>query len=193
MTKNEKATLMLSIVALLVSVISPFVAYQFLDPTLKQFSLRGRLLVSNPELSGGAAARALLLSGSPTPIEFNIEVVNIGELPANGIQVVAQYYAEAKEGGVTFEPPVQYEIRHTGSQTFITLKRSLAPQDKLKISFADEPKRVVVSNEFGESSILDNISAIFSHAIQISNENLKELEKDRKRLEKEIANEKKRK
>jgi len=197
MTRYEKASVYVSIFAVVISLTSPVLMYYWLDPTLKQFSLRGRLEVllipENDELYKKIIT-AILMDKPPIPANpLNVEIQNIGKLPASGIQIVAQYFNEGKEGGVAFEPPVQYEASYHGTQTFITLKRSLAPQDKLKITFTDSPQRVVVSNEFGESSIVDNFFELIRHSMEVSKENSRELEKERKRLEKEIANEKQRK
>lgn len=184
MTRYEKISMYLSIVALLLSLGSPILMYYWLDPTLKAFSLRGRLQVSSSPEYADLHRKAIeaLLTGSELPeIVFDVEVLNIGELPASGIQIITQYnLSGVKEGGVTFDPPVLYEVSYHGTERFITLKRSLAPKDKLKIFFTDYPNRVVISNEFGESSILDTGLGTLG-LMKMSKENLRELEKDRRK------------
>jgi len=82
-------------------------------------------------------------------------MTNIGKLPANGILVVVQYDDGAIERSFTLEHPGPYESSSQGNQTSITLKRPLPPDEKFKLTFSDYPSRILVSNEFGETSTID--------------------------------------
>src|SRR5947207_14338815 len=120
MTRYERISMYVSIVAVVISLGSPILMYYWLDPTLKAFSLRGRLQVSSSPEDAELRKKlinSILTHESPTPvIHFDVEVLNIGQLPANGIQIVAQYFSDPKEGEVTFEPPAQFEIGCHGTQ-----------------------------------------------------------------------------
>jgi len=161
MTRYEKVSVILSLAAMLLSVCSPILMYSWLDPTLKAFGLRGRLQVSSSKDKDrrefhNEVIRAIIMDDLEVPnIKFDVEIQNVGELPASGIQIVVQYADQAKDGGVTFEPPVQFEATYRGTQTFISLRRALAPRDKLRITLTDNPSKILVSNEFGETSIVD--------------------------------------
>jgi hypothetical protein len=158
MNKYEKVSIFLSIAAVIISILSPFLTYFWLDPTLKAFSLRGRLQVSSNQDHSSyqfAIIESIIRDTEVPNIPFDISILNIGQLPASGIQIVAHYEDEAKDEGLTFQPPVQYEAVLRGTEKFITLKRPLAAQDKLKVIFSDHPSKIAVSNEYGETSILD--------------------------------------
>jgi hypothetical protein len=185
MNKYEKLSLSLSILALVISISVPIASYYWFDPTLKQFGLRGRLQVSSSKDERdyhNEIIRAIIMEETPK-LGFNVEIVNIGELPANGIQIISQYFDQATDGGVTFEPILQYESTCRGSQKFIMLKRPLAPHDKLKITFNDNPDKISISNEFGETSIIDSDLGSFRVEASIMNMIKERGEKERKKLD----------
>lgn len=186
MTRYEKVSVILSLAAMLLSVCSPILMYSWLDPTLKAFGLRGRLQVSSSKDRRefhNEVIRAIIMDDLEVPnIKFDVEIQNVGELPASGIQIVVQYADQAKDGGVTFEPPVQFEATYRGTQTFISLRRALAPRDKLRMTLADNPSKILVSNEFGETSIVDTDLGWFRTENTIRDMLKDKAEKERRRV-----------
>jgi hypothetical protein len=183
-TRNEKVNTALSVVAIIIAAATPFVAYFWLDPTLQAFKHRGKLQVSSSkdtaEFRRGLIKAIIENSDgfNPVQIKFDVEILNIGDLPAKDIQIVAQYASAApKEASLKFEPLVQYDVVPRANQVFITVKRPLASQDKLKVTFLDNPSRISVSNEFGETSTIDTDLGWFYNPAQIKEENGKGLEK----------------
>jgi hypothetical protein len=178
MTKSEKLSTILSVVAISISILTPIFSYYWLDPSLQAFKLRARLQVSghpskalseylkkqNPSpvaiketdpdrsnIVNKAFQEALEMSALDT--SYEVEIVNVGKLPAKDIQIVAEYI-EHSENGIQFDPPVQSDLVSRDNKTFITLKRPLAPQDKIKIVFKVPPVSLWVSNEFGETDTI---------------------------------------
>ena len=173
MTRHEKINTVLSLIAITVALATPFVTYFWLDPTLQAFKHRGRLQISS---SKDTSARhqeeiRIILGLEPEPINFDVEILNVGELPAKDIQIVAQYDSGAPQTvSLGFEPPIQYDAVTRADQVFITMKRALASKDKIKVTFRDNPSRISVSNEFGESSTVDTGLAWFKRAGELKNE-----------------------
>lgn len=182
MTRYEKITVLVSIVALVVAATNPFVVYKWLNPPLKQireeFKQRARLQVSSNSASDEyhmQVIRKIIMDGNDdsysVPIDFNLEILNIGELPAKDVQIVAQYDSRTPEKpSFVFEPPSQYELVIRPNQLFLTVKRPIAAKDKLKVTFKDYPSRVSVANEFGETSTIDTQLGSFHRDAELREE-----------------------
>ena len=52
-------------------------------------------------------------------------------------------------------PPIPIEVVIKENTKFVTLKKSLAPQDMFEVKFKIPPKTVWVANEFGDSTIVN--------------------------------------
>ena len=105
------------------------------------------------------------------PIDFELAIVNIGELPAKDVQIVAQYDSRVPEKpSFVFEPPSQYELVTRPNQLFLTLKRPIAAKDQLKVTFKDYPSRISVANEFGETSTIDTELGSFHRDAELREE-----------------------
>lgn len=180
MTRYEKVTVSVSVLALIIAASNPFIVYKWLNPPLKEIKQelkqRGRLQVSSNRGSRDyhmQVMRKIIMDddSDTVPIDFNLEIVNIGELPANNVQIVAQYDSKAPEQPLfIFEPPSQYDLVTRPDQLFLTVKRPIAAKDKLKVTFRDYPSRVAVSNEFGETSTIDTDLGSFHRDAELKEE-----------------------
>ena len=180
MTRYEKVTVLVSFVALIIAAANPFIVYKWLNPPLKEIKQelkqRGRLQVSSNRGSEDyhrqVIRKIIMEDDSDTvPIDFNVEIVNIGELPANNVQIVVQYDSRVPEKpSFIFEPPSQYDLVTRPDQLFLTVKRPIAAKDKLKVTFKDYPSRVAVSNEFGETSTIDTDLGSFHRDAELREE-----------------------
>ena len=180
MTKYEKLTVIVSVLALVVAAANPFIVYKWLNPPLKEIKQelkqRGRLQVSSNRSSNEyhmqVMRKIIMEDDSETiPIAFNLEIVNVGEMPANNVQIVAQYDSKAPDKpAFVFEPPSQYDLIARPDQLFVTVKRPIAPKDTLKVTFKDYPSRVAVSNEFGETSTIDTELGSFHRDAELKQE-----------------------
>jgi hypothetical protein len=175
----EKVELALSIAAIVISITSPIVTYYWLDPTLQAFKLRARLQIAGtihrtveykePKRSNNKTnvrpnetrSLAELLSQFGTrvvhDVEYEVEISNIGQLPAKEAQIVAQFESahEINLDSISFEPAILFEVTQKPGRIFITLSRPIAPQDTIKVRFRSPlPTQVSVSNEFGETSTI---------------------------------------
>ena len=152
MTRYERISIIIAITALLLAIASPIVSYFWFDPQLQAFRHRARLQVSGSSITGGNTAP------DPVPV-FHVQIVNIGELPGKDIRLVVQYSRESEPNPkaqhiIKFGPPVPYEIVNKQDQDFVLISRPLAPQDKIDVSFMEMPSMISVSNEVGETSVI---------------------------------------
>jgi hypothetical protein len=177
-TRYEKITTVLSIIAIAFAMANPFLFYLWLNPSLQEFKHRARLQVSSSKDSSQfntQVERKIILDGNDetesVPISFDLQILNVGEMPAKDVQIVAQYYTAAPEKPlIIFDPPTQYEVVNRSNQIFVTVKRPIAAQDRLKVSFKDYPSQVSVSNEFGETSTIDTELGWFHRSGELKKE-----------------------
>lgn len=160
MTKYEKISTAISIIALLLSIAAPIFIYYWLDPTLQSFKLRARLqTVAVPSVVRGYTdgSSAYVTFGPPglDGKDYKIEILNIGQLPARDMQVIAEYDDSYQdEPSFTIDPPALIESKISNNKMYITVKRPLAPQDKMRITFAVSPVTIWILNEFGETDTI---------------------------------------
>ncbi len=168
LSKSEKWSLGLSAVAISFSIITPVIGYYWLDPQLQAFRNRARLQISSPsKLIIEDAARENIEEDDKGTIKdqrnfaplprWKLDIENVGNLPAKDVQIIFRYpqsYNEKQLEGVTFEPPLLADIFNKDGNTFVTLKKPIAPQGKISATVMVAPDEVIVSNEFGESSII---------------------------------------
>lgn len=167
MTKYEKLSTILSILALVLALGSPMLAYFWLDPDLRNFKRRARLQVSGTRIDPetGKAPDAIDLSkGLDLPgllrQQYELQMTNVGQLPGKDIKIVTTY------GGIIdgtkspsdfiLQPPTPFDSEEKAGQTFITITRPLAPRDTLVLTFSLPPRTIAVSNEFGETTVLES-------------------------------------
>lgn len=142
MTRHEKISSALSIIAVVISILSPIFSYYYLDPTTKAFKERGRLQCYFEREAN-----------FPNP-SYQIVITNIGQREAKDIQVVIKGTEKINGMQVTFRPPLEFTEETKGDMKYIIIKRALAPGIELNAFFSQKPKIVWVSNEFGETSEL---------------------------------------
>jgi hypothetical protein len=169
----EKITLALSIVAILFSILSPFITYFLLDPQIQSFKNRARLQISSPtsfmiedsdvniEIEDKTASDKKVGGFNPLP-RWELHIENIGELPAKDVQIVFRYNQDIniKETGnkivesINFDTPYLPETKINNNDIFITLNKPIPPQGKIKLKIGYTPDTVTVLNEFGEQNII---------------------------------------
>ena len=164
MTKYEKVSTGLSILAVVLAIALPIVSYYWLDPDLRNFKRRARLQVIGDALyeletvhlpDEGATSR-WSQNG-----DYQVRIANVGQSPGKEIRIVTQDDTcpgdEKTETthSFDFDPPVPYEQINKNNQTFITIARPLSPQETIRLTFRPSPLRVAVSNEFGETTLLE--------------------------------------
>lgn len=191
MTRYEKSTVVVSMLALVVAAANPFVVYRWLSPSVKEIKeelkQRARLQVSSNSASDEyrrQVIRKIIIDGSEgsetVPIDFEIEIVNIGELPAKDVQMVVQYDSRTPEKpAFVFDPPSQFDLVTRPNQLFLTINRPIAAKDKLKVTFKDYPSRVSVSNEFGETTTLDTRLGEFHRDKELRDEIRRSIESEK--------------
>ncbi len=147
MTKYEKVNTVMSGLALLLAIASPFIAYRWLDPQMQSFRHRARLHVTPYNFHQDT------FKDKP----YKIEITNIGQLPAKDVLMTLQYLnkEEAADTDIQLLPPIPVDIVIKEDTKFVTLKKSIASQDMFQVQFTVTPKTVWVATEFGETTIVD--------------------------------------
>jgi hypothetical protein len=176
MTRYERISTGLAVIALVLAVTGPFVTYHLLDPQLQSFRHRGRLQVSVVENNSHRPKELIgnKLRG-PTEAEvfaddpYEIRIANVGDLPAKDVLITAQYI-DSKEikMNATINPPLPMDTSIKDHTQFITLRRALAPHDTINLKFANTPNSVWVSNEVGETSTLINHPVLYRVSVSYS-------------------------
>ena len=159
MTKYEKLSMALSAVAVLVAVGTPLASYFWLDPQFQTFRNRPRLQVTlGKRATGGAGIDyanpdfTVLRTGGTNR---EIEILNLGELPARDVLITAQYTDVSHVNNAPkLDPPYPEETTVKDANQFISLKKPIAPHDAMKVMFPIEPKVIWVSSEYGETSTI---------------------------------------
>jgi hypothetical protein len=158
MTRYERISIALAIVALVIAVAGPFITYRWLDPELQSFSNRAKLQVVGKPV--GSFILYTLDEPITLPQAYEVEITNTGKLPAKDIKIVLRYddepqFDDQSTFGFNFDTPTVYEVETKYGQRILALNRPLPPNDKVKITFRNLPNLISVANEFGETTILD--------------------------------------
>ncbi len=159
MTNFEVFTLILSILALVIAIVSPFISYYLLDPQLQAFRNRARLKIDSDYSLNTKFIPASSANELPRTVTIKtwiLNIKNVGALPARDIQIVLSYEpvedGEALEPKLEFDPPILNEQATKSNEQTVTLKRPIAPNDQIMVSILKEPNEVWVYTEFGEAS-----------------------------------------
>lgn len=153
LSKSEKISTVLSVIAILVSVISPLTTYYWLDPQIQAFKNRAILQLSAQPKAGIINPHVENTEGFTLPVrsDYLAEIINVGPLPAKDVVLTLQYdRSETTDSMVEFDPPVPTSVKIEGSSKFITLNQPIAPMDKVGIKLYRPPNTMWVTSEFGE-------------------------------------------
>jgi len=141
MTRYERISIILAVVALGLAAVGPFLTYRWLDPQLQSFKNRARLQVTNRLPARGIESNEFL---QDTP--YKIDITNVGQLPAKDVLMTLQYTdKEEIDSDIQLSPPVPFDVVIKEDTKFVTLKKSLAPQDKAEVKFKIPPKTIWVA------------------------------------------------
>lgn len=152
---QENISIVLSLIALIVSVASPFVAYYFLVPQMQEFHNRPRLELGVYVNSEFVPANSNLANSVPKVINYwGLAITNEGFLPAKNVQVIFHYTTlpdgEVPPLIVVSEPPINLESRVDGTDILITLKAPIAPNETTILKPKLVPDEAWVYTEYGE-------------------------------------------
>lgn len=140
MTKHEKISNGLSVLAIAISLLSPIASYYYLDPTTKAFKDRGRF-------------ECRLERDNSTGTQFfRMTITNIGKREAKEPQIIFGGLGDKDNTSFTISPPLDFTQELKGNKKYITIKRALAPKGEFMLIFTKPPQTIWVSNEFGETS-----------------------------------------
>lgn len=157
LTRYERLSTTLAIVALVLAIASPVASYFWFDPQFQAFRNRARLQVTMTRDGGGAGAdfsnpnyTVITQTGAR-----DLTILNTGELPAKDVLVSVQYLElPAADSLPSFLPPFPVESTTKDYVQFITLKKAIAPHETVMLKFSASPRVVWVSNEYGETSTI---------------------------------------
>lgn len=132
LTLFEFWTLMASILALLISGVSPFLVYRYLDPTVQIAKHKARLYV----LSSGIE---YLKSNGYSEQNRNILVYNFGDMPASGLKVILSNEGPATNLPILSDPIIEPSAPFTttikNNQVWLTIDRQIDPGQEISIAF----------------------------------------------------------
>jgi hypothetical protein len=166
MTQYEQLSLYLSIAAIVVSIASPIISYFLLDPQLQAFRNRAQLQIQEGVTIVPRIERHDGKPSSTSSSLWNLNVQNVGSLPAKDASIVLRYrrYNDPDTGQLdgssvpnilaelklTLNPPIGYQVEQEGDDFRISIKQPIPPNDTLFITVEPAPDSVFVSNEFGD-------------------------------------------
>lgn len=182
MTRYERISIIIAVVALVLAIASPIVSYFWFDPQMQAFRNRATLQVVGTPIDRektaiqwfSAHSNSLMERDSNSKSELNIKrldvqyevaVTNLGRLPAKDIKILLQYELHPEVAPKSyFDPEVPYDIVSREKQQVITITRPLAPQEKTTLNFANVPWTISVSSEFGETTSLNAGIEVMFHS-----------------------------
>jgi hypothetical protein len=150
-----------AIVGLIGGVLGIFAFFRA-DATMEAFRHRGKLKVSGqpPIMRIDVPAEgAAIIVGDETTANVTyavaeLEIDNIGDLPAKDVQIAATYRSQSTIEEPVFSPPLPTQKLTQGNTVFYTLQRPIAPKSHLAVTLTPAPTSVSVTDENGESSTL---------------------------------------
>ncbi|HRJ90297.1 MAG TPA: hypothetical protein PLN05_07850 [Pyrinomonadaceae bacterium] len=152
---QENVSIALSILALIVSILSPVVAYFFLVPQMQEFRNRPRLGLE--VLVSTEVVPAISNVTDSVPYTFthrHFAITNLGSLPAKNVQVVFQYTTlsdgELPPTDIAAKPPIGLDARLRGTNIEITLQTPIAPDETVFLTPKLIPDEAWVFTEYGE-------------------------------------------
>jgi hypothetical protein len=130
MTPYEKTSFVLSMVAVIVSLLTPVATYFWLDPTVQALRHRRPLLVDvYPQTAAEGGIR--------------LAIQNPGKLPASEVIVVIETTAGNLPGlpppAPIIDPPSPFTLETTGNVFTLALRRSLGSAESLDVRIPDVP------------------------------------------------------
>lgn len=136
---QDNVSIVLSILALIVSIVSPFVAYFFLVPQMQEFRNRPRLGLEVSISTEVVPAMSNVPDSVPhTVTHRHFAITNLGSLPAKNVQVVFQYSTlsdgELPPTDIAAKPPIGLDARLRGTNIEITLQTSIAPDETVVLT-----------------------------------------------------------
>lgn len=134
LTKNERLTLILSTLAVALSVLSPIATYLWLQDSVREQQLRARsLLVSGRQVLHNNDAPL------PDEIVYSIKLFNAGPLPLDGVTLSLRGETGLPAGVMAeafkWDPPWSIESEIEQGALLIYLERPLPPGQKIDIGF----------------------------------------------------------
>lgn len=127
------------------------------DSTMEAFRHRGKLQVSGkpPTLKivipkGGTSFT--IDTANVTYGVAELEISNIGDLPAKDVQIAATYRQQSTIEDPVFAPTLSFQKLTQGNTVFYTLQRPIAPKSHLAVTLSPAPPLVTVTDENGETS-----------------------------------------
>ena len=157
MTTSARLTLIISSLALVVSLlaaaVSPWVTYHWFDPTTKPFKERAvfvsvRSDTTAPESAGSSKEQSI-------DVRVEIELQNIGHLPANNAKIVAVVTAgKVTEPTIGVADRVAERTKASGSIFEYSLSQPVAPDSKITITARGSLVGLYLFTEYGDKTVL---------------------------------------
>jgi len=135
LTKNEKLTIGLSVVALIVSLVSPYATYRWLQSAVREQSLKEQGFMAAGWYGTTYDAEHPKLSEA----DYSVDLNNTGELPIEKVIVSIRYYGQnfdaAVKEKVRVNPPMPIRIDVSSDTLMVSLENALPPSQKTTVSF----------------------------------------------------------
>ena len=150
MTKFEKLTLVISGVALVLSLLTPIATYYWFDTATKDYKLRARFV------GGGSGLETSW--NNKKPAKYFRQVINVGERPAEGVQVAVMYEDTSviSDNSIAFSPPTAFETKKSGQYYFYTLATPIPVGGLLTITIEADYREAYLYTKYGDQFTLSS-------------------------------------
>lgn len=145
MTKTEKINAILSVTALFVSLLTPIATYIWLDVSQKDFIHRGRFMVTNSDEN-------LLSRGEQATVPVTVAIKNIGDRPADNVQISATYSGKKPpEKPFFIRGPVAFEVKQSDNIYFFKLITPIPAGESVALHFDKAVTNAFITTKYGDT------------------------------------------
>lgn len=135
LTKNEKITVGLSVAALIVSIVSPFVAYRWLQSAVREQVLKQQALTA----AGRYGVTYNVENPKFSEVIYSVDVSNTGELPVDTVVISFRQYGQTFDNGVKerveVNPTIPMRVEVSSNTLIIRFENAFPPGQKVTVSW----------------------------------------------------------
>lgn len=127
MTKHEKWSLILSVIAIALSIATPIGVYYIFNPVLQELKYAGKLLVDGRFLYDDSKATT-----------YELTLTNVGKKPLDNITVGLMAINSSieipqGESDILVVPITPFEFKREGSRAYVKIEKTLAEYEELTV------------------------------------------------------------
>ena len=127
MTHNERITVALSVVAIIISIVSPLISYLWLQSSFREQELKSQALLT-------AGSYGILHSDEApdtTQTTYRVHLKHVGKLPVSSVRISFEHdggaFANLADDRIELYPPVRRTIQRAATTLVVALDDPVAP------------------------------------------------------------------